>query len=308
MRRNFRQDHPRAFAVRAALCSTSSPRIMILALICAFMLVASLSLSACAPAQTTDEEQKRAYKTELMNEGTLKVLTTLDYPPFAAGSAEDAWGYDIAVAHELADRLGLSLELVPTTRETIIETLACELPSTASAIAGKEEETSEPQGDIAIAAIAITGERDEKVDFSDWYYVGNQAVVVRKGAYQSTAEFDPKKTRIAVVKGSTCLETAKALTDEDLVAEYSTAQRCLQALQAKEVQAVVLDLPVATYLIDNSFADLRIIERVMTGEAYGIAVPSQSPQLKDAINEALSEMEEDGTLARLQEEYIGSSY
>lgn len=306
MGRAIKQDHSQPSAARAA--RSRAPKATFVTLICVAALVLSLLLTACASPQTTDEEQNRAYKVELMDEGTLKVLTTLDYPPFAAGSAEDAWGYDIAVAHELADRLGLSLELVPTTRETIIETLACEPLSTASAPAGEEEEIPEPQGDIAIAAIAITGERDELVDFSDWYYVGNQAVVVREGAYQSTAEFDPKKTRIAVVKGSTCLETAKALTDEDLVAEYSTAQRCLQALQAKEVQAVVLDLPVATYLIDNSFADLRIIERVMTGEAYGIAVPSDSSQLKDAINAALDEMEEDGTLARLEEEYVKQSY
>ena len=298
MRHDFKQDHPQAPATRSVAF-----KIALFALVCACALIVSLSLGACTSAQPASEEQSKAYKTELMDEGMLKVLTTLDYPPFAAGSAEDAWGYDIAVAHELADRLGLSLELVPTTRETIIQTLACKPSPTAS-----EEETPEPQGDIAIAALAITGERDEKVDFSDWYYVGNQAVVVREGVYQSTAEFDPEKTRIAVVKGSTCLETAKTLTAESLIAEYSTAQRCLQALQAKEVQAVVLDLPVATYLIENNFAGLRIIERIMTGEAYGIAVPSQSPQLKDAINAVLEEMEDDGTLARLQEEYIGSSY
>lgn len=283
---------------------TPTAKIISLLVICVFAIVAILLLTACTANPPAEEEPNRAYKTELMDEGTLKVLTALDYPPFASGSVEDAWGYDIAVAQELANRLDLSLELVPATRETIIEMLACEPASTAS----EEEETPSPQADIALAAIAITAQRDDKVDFSDWYYVGNQAVVVREGAYQSTAEFDPKKTRIAVVKGSTCKATADTLTDESLVAEYSTAQRCLEALQAKEVQAVVLDLPVATYLIENGFADLRIIERVMTGEAYGIALPSTSPQLKDAINAALEEMEEDGTLARLEEEYVKQSY
>lgn len=258
--------------------------------------------TACAQ-DGSEEQPDREYLSELMDEDTLKVLTALDYPPFSTGEEQDAWGYDIAVAQEVANRLGLTLELVPTARETIIETLACEPVAKAS-----QEQQPEPEGDIALAAIAITGERDDKVDFSSWYYVGNQAVVTLKGAYDSTTEFDRKKTRIAVVKGSTCFETAKTLTDEKLVVEYSNARKCLQALQAKEVQAVVLDLPVATYLLDDEFAGMRILERIMTGEAYGIALPTQSAHLKDAVNAALADMEADGTLERLEREYLKRSH
>lgn len=271
---------------------------------CAVVCLLCLAVALCAC--SSDDQDARsvpAYEAELLDEGTLKVLTALDYPPFAAGSAEEPWGFDIAVAQEVANRLGLTLELVSAPRESIVSVLACEPTASAS-----EEEQPEPQGDIAIAALAITGERDDKVDFSSWYYVGNQAVVTLSGAYQSTTEFDREKTRIAVVKGSTCLETAKTLTDEKLIAEYSTAQRCLQALQAKEVQAAVLDLPVATYLLDNEFSGMRILERIMTGEAYAIALPTQSQNLKEAVNNTLEEMIEDGTLARLEEEYVKRSY
>ena len=107
-----------------------------------------------------------------------------------------------------------------------------------------------------------------------------------------------------MVKGSTCVDTAKTLTGEELVVEYSTARKCLQALKAKEVQAALLDLPVASYLLDHEFKGMRILEYLMTGEAYGIALPTQSAHLKDAINEALAEMDEDGTLERLEDEYL----
>lgn len=75
-----------------------------------------------------------------MDKGTLKVLVSSEYPPFSDGGAEAMWGYDIAVAEELANRLGLALELVPTSRDTIIETLACEPSATAS-----EEEKPTPK-------------------------------------------------------------------------------------------------------------------------------------------------------------------
>lgn len=260
-----------------------------------------LCLGGCAQEQQKTQPDLE-YKTELMDEGTLKVLTALDYPPFEAGSAEEPWGYDIAVAQEIANRLDLALEFVSVPRADIVSTLACEPSSTA-----EEGNQVAPQGDIALAALAITAQRDDKVDFSSWYYVGNQAVVTLDGAYQSTTELDRKKTRVAVVKDSTCLDTARSLTDDKLVVEYSSARKCLEALQAKEVQAVVLDLPVATYLLENEFTGVRIIERIMTGEAYGIAIPTQSSHLKDAINGALQEMEEDGTLERLEDEYVKST-
>lgn len=264
-------------------------------------LLVCFCLSGCAQEQQ-EERPDLEYKTELMDEGTLKVLTALDYPPFDAGSTEEPWGYDIAVAQEIANRLDLALEFVSVPRADIVSTLACEPSPTA-----EEGGQVAPQGDIALAALAITAQRDDKVDFSSWYYVGNQAVVTLDGAYQSTIELDHKKTRIAVVKGSTCLDTARSLTDDKLVVEYSSARKCLEALQAKEVQAVVLDLPVATYLLENEFTRMRIIERIMTGEAYGIAIPTQSSHLKDAINDALQEMEEDGTLERLEDEYVKST-
>ena len=313
-----------------------------LVLVCA--LLAACLFCGCTQQQSQTQKEPE-YKAELIQGDTLKVLIAPDYPPFAAGSGADVWGYDIAVAQEIANRLNLQLEFVETSRTKLLSVLTCEPESVAAATTAattaapaSEPEEPEPQADIAIGALAITPERDDKVDFSSWYCIGDQAVICRKPVgeqgtesskyptdarkqsskttakqpdskannvtYLSTADFDRETTRIAVVKGSTCLDTAKTLTNEKLIAEYSSAQKCLQALQAKEVQAVVLDLPVANYYLQQGFADLQIIEYIMTGEAYGIALPSDSSHLKDAINEIIAEMEEDGTLDRLASEYL----
>lgn len=275
----------------------TSIKALITLIIFGALMLTCTCLMGCAQKEAEDQLDLE-YRSELIDDGTLKVLTALDYPPFEAGTIDEPWGYDIAVAQEIANRLDLALEFVSVPRAEIVSTLACE-PSSAA----DEGQEVEPQGDIALAALAITAARDDKVDFSSWYYVGDQAVVAQEDAYQSTTEFDRAKTRIAVVKGSTCFDTACSLTDKNLVVEYSSARKCLDALQAKEVQAAVLDLPVATYLIDNDFSGMSIIERIMTGEAYGIALPTQSTHLKDAINDALQEMEKDGTLERLEKEY-----
>lgn len=270
-------------------------------------------LCACSQQPSEQVQAEPEYKNELIQKDTLKVLIAPDYPPFASGSGPEVWGYDIAVAQEIANRMSLQVEFVEAPREKLLSVLTCEpepISSTSSASTLEPAESAEdpsepePQADIAIGALAITPERDDKVDFSSWYCVGDQAVVALKGAYDSTTDIDREKSRIAVVKGSTCFDTAKSLTNEKLVVEYSTAQKCLEALQAKEVQAVVLDLPVANFLIKNFFSDMRILEYVMTGEEYGIAVPSEAQHLKDAINEVIEEMDADGTLDRFASEYL----
>jgi ABC-type amino acid transport substrate-binding protein len=327
-----------------------------LALVCLLCLFVFL-LTGCAAEQTQQvEEQKNTeYKEELLQKNTLTVLTSLDYAPFEAGNAECPWGFDIAVAQELANRLDLQLAIVTHERATLLSALTSQSDAsqeggfassstqqneaTGAQQGSSSDQSSKPEGakaessevssgkaanstpssssetiskspvaDIAIAALAITQDRSSQVDFSSWYYAGNQAVVTLKGAYQATSEFNSEKTRIAVVKGSTCATTAQSFTNEKLVAEYSTAEKCMEALQAKEVQAVVLDLPVASYLLDNGFSNAEILERVMTGEPYGIAIPQESSKLKDAINEALEEMEEDGTLDKLEKEYLRNYY
>lgn len=78
------------------------------------------------------------------------------------------------------------------------------------------------------------------------------------------------------------MQTARELTNEKLIIEYSTARKCLQALKAKEVQAVVLDLPVADYLIDHEFSDMAHHRTHHDGRCLRLALPTESINLKDA--------------------------
>ena len=69
---------------------------------------------------------------------------------------------------------------------------------------------------------------------------------------------------------------------------------------------MVVDLPVAKYMLANSFSDLDIIEENATGEQYGIVVSKDNPALTSAINDALAQLDEDGTLKGLKTKWFGS--
>ena len=60
----------------------------------------------------------------------------------------------------------------------------------------------------------------------------------------------------------------------------------------------------AQYFIENGYSDCEILETVATCEEYGIAVSKDNRALTDAINEVLSDMEEDGTLEALRKQYF----
>ena len=54
----------------------------------------------------------------------------------------------------------------------------------------------------------------------------------------------------------------------------------LTGVQTGLYQAMVVDLPVASYMLAQSFSDLEIVKEIPTGEQYGIAVSKDNPELQ----------------------------
>jgi polar amino acid transport system substrate-binding protein len=86
----------------------------------------------------------------------------------------------------------------------------------------------------------------------------------------------------------------------------STIIDAMSGVQSGLYDAVVCDLPVSRYQIKMSYSDLEIIEEIPTGEQYGIAISKDNPGLTAAINAALAEMQEDGSMAAIEAEWFGS--
>ena len=84
---------------------------------------------------------------------------------------------------------------------------------------------------------------------------------------------------------------------------YSVNDWCFLSLYS----ACVSDLPVVSNLCNESYTDLTVALQIPTGEEYGIVVSKDNPQLTAAINEALKELEEDGTMDELQTKWFGQT-
>ena len=210
---------------------------------------------------------------------TLLVGDNLAFPPFESiDDNGDPIGFDIDIADEIAKDLG---------KELFVEDMAFD--SLLVALDAKAV-------DMVIAAMTITAERQEQVDFSEPYFEAQQQVIMLKGATPITAVADLVNLKVAVQEGTTghimCEELG--LPAENIGA-FKTGADAILELKSGRVDAVVIDTaPAKVFCAQND--DIAIVEGLdIEPEYYGIAVKKGNQELLDAINATLKRIKEDGT-------------
>ncbi len=220
---------------------------------------------------------------------TYTVGTSADFPPFEYIENGQFVGFDMDLIREIAKIAGFEVKFVDMSFDSLIPALR----------AG--------QIDIAIAGMTITDERKQVVDFSIPYWTADQSIVVRADSDLSiTVLFG--KYKIGVQTGTTgdlwCSDelVAKNILPEKNLKRYDTFILALSDLLNKNIDAIVLDSPVA-----NRFAatkPVKVIGVIVTGEQYGIAVKKGNSELLKAINNALKVLQETGKIAELIDKYF----
>ncbi|MGN6254420.1 MAG: transporter substrate-binding domain-containing protein, partial [Solirubrobacterales bacterium] len=94
----------------------------------------------------------------------LVVGSDIPYPPFEQGKPGNYTGFDIELMEAIGERIGREVEFQDTSFETIFRDVA------------------QGKFDAVISAATITEEREKVVDFSNPYYLSEQAVLVKEGS------------------------------------------------------------------------------------------------------------------------------
>lgn len=228
----------------------------------------------------------------LVKDGKLTCISETGFAPFeyidVTSDSTAPIGFDIDVANEVANRLGLTCEFLPSQDfDTLLPTIAQ---------GGK--------ADVAIAGITIQPDRAKTVDFTDPYYSSNLAVIVKKGSSETLETLNAAGKKIACQTGTTGNDWIKeSLPNVAEPVALSEVSAGLNGVVSGMYDAYVIDLPVAEKNL-SSYADLAILEKIATGEEYGIAVSKDSPALTKAINDVLAQMKSDGTLAKFEAKWL----
>lgn len=248
--------------------------------IAAVILTLCMAVLACTClAGCSKDSSKPAY--QLVEEGTLTVALSPDFPPFDTKEGDACSGIDVDVVREIATRLGLGLKVVAVPFDEVVQGVG------------------DGAYDVAVSGLSINPSRSEIVDFSSPYYLVDQAIVAKKGSYEKVSELKGK--RVAAQAGTTGYDYAKANVSDSVVG-YDSVSECFDALEAGEVAGVVADEPSCAYFMRNGCSNCSTLETAATCEKYAVAVNKNNRGLTDAINEVLDQMDKDGTLAAIQKQ------
>ncbi|HET7327321.1 MAG TPA: ABC transporter substrate-binding protein [Nocardioidaceae bacterium] len=246
---------------------------------------ALVTLSACGSEDSGGGSAEEGLS--LVSEGTLTVCSDIPYPPFEMQQGGDYTGFDIDLMREIAQGMGLELEVQDVGFEG--------LQSGASLAAG--------QCDIGASAMTITEEREENLDFSESYYDSQQSLLVPSGSDITSIE-DLAGKQVGVQQGTTGQKFAEENVPEGtkLIAYPSDAE-LYAAIRAGNIDAILQDLPVN--LNHTRDGDFEIVDTFKTDEAYGFAVAEEgSEALLEEVNAQLQKLKDNGTYQEIFDEYF----
>lgn len=220
-----------------------------------------------------------------VNEGALFIGIDTPYPPFDEGQPPNATGYDVEVLDAIAENIDLTTEYQDTGFPTIFRDVA----------AG--------QFDTAAAASSIKPGREKVVDFTDPYYLSATALVVPEGSDIATT--DDLRGVIVGVQDATVQEEIANGTDAGEVRAFPEGTTALTALLTGQVEAVLVDEAVgADFLEKQGGIKVIVVQSIPGDDLFGFAVARDNDALREAMNEALATIKEDGTMAELYQKYF----
>jgi ABC-type amino acid transport substrate-binding protein len=224
----------------------------------------------------------------IKQKGELKFALTGKYPPFSFIDMDGKLqGFDVDIGDNLAQRLGVQPKPITTAWDGIIGGL----------LAGKY--------DAIIGSMAITDERLKAVDFSEPYYKSGAQLFVRQdSSLQSIDEMNGKV--IGVTLGETYEAWLREHKPNVVLKTYKGLPDILLDLQNKRLDGFVTDKIAGLLTIREKHLDAKPAGELLYPEKIGIAVRKDSPELKAAINAALTEIGKDDTYKGISEKWLGS--
>ncbi len=216
--------------------------------------------------------------------GKLTMSTNAAFPPYEmTDDSGNIVGIDAEIAAAIAEKLGLELQID-------------DMDFDAAQLAAQNGKS-----DIVMAGLTVNEERKLVMDFSDTYATGVQVIIVKEG---SEVTLD--------TLGDYMIGTQRATTGniyctddygEDHVVAYDDGITAVQALVNGQVDCVVIDNAPAKSFVEAN-PGLVILDTEYVTEDYAIGFGKNNTALVEAVNAALKELIEDGTVQSILDKYI----
>lgn len=254
--------------------------------------------AAATVAATDAATTEAAGDTAAAAEGTVKTPSgkftvgfDQEFPPMGfVGDDGEFTGFDLDLAKEVASRLGLEFVPQPINWDA------------------KDMELDSGNIDCIWNGFTMQG-REDAYTWVGPYMANNQVFVVNADS-DIASKADLAGKAVEVQKDSSGLaalqddaELSASFGSMTEVADYNTA---LMDLESGACDAVCMDSIVAGYQIKSSGKDMKILDDTLSAEEYGIGFKKGEDELAKAVYDILMEMKDDGTVAKISNDWFGS--
>ena len=227
------------------------------------------------------------------NENVLVLGMDDSFPPMGfRNENNELVGFDIDLAREVCNKLGMKLE---------VQTISW---------AAKEQELDSGNIDCIWNGFGYTEERNEAMTLSD-VYVKDKSIFFVKNDSEYSSQEDLKGKKIGVQSGS--VQERRLSEDEfgneigEMVA-YTDYLTALMDLETGNIDAVYMSKITGTYIMKSQNKNFKTFEStgISTGETgMVIAFKKGNTELKDKIENAIAELKEEGKVKEISEKWFG---
>jgi polar amino acid transport system substrate-binding protein len=251
-------------------------------------MMAGVVLSACSGGKQTSKDTSLD---DVKKAGKFIVGLDDSFPPMGfRDEAGNIVGFDIDLAKEVAKRLDVEVEFKPIDWNS------------------KELELKNKKIDMIWNGLTITEERKENMAFTKPYLANKQIIVVLEGSdVKGKADLAGKKVGAQLdSSGAEAVQNDEDVYNslEELVL-YPDYLEAFLDLENGRISAIVVDEILGKYYIAKRDGGYEVLDENFGDEEYGVGLRLEDKQLLDALNKALDEMKNDGTMAEISKEWFG---
>lgn len=247
--------------------------------------MALASLTGCGSQESAEGD----HLARIQSKGSITIAMEGTWAPWTYHDENDQLvGYDVEVSQKIAEKLGVTVNFVEGEWDGLLAGL------------------DDGRYDLMVNGVGITPDRQEKYDFSTPYAYNRTAIIVRGDYDEIHAPEDLKGKQTANTISSTYAAQAEAYGAA--VTGVDDLNQTIELLLAGRIDATLNAEGVFDdYMKVHPDANIKIA--AYTAEVEQVAIPvrkgEDSASLLAAVNDALAQMDADGTLAELSEKYFG---
>jgi cyclohexadienyl dehydratase len=249
-------------------------------------------LTSCGSAEPPTTMQQAGGLPGIAQRGAVRVCSTGDYRPFTYRDPQGNWsGLDIEMAHDMASRLGVRLDVVPTTWANLITDL-------------------DAKCDVAMGGISITLNRAKQAIYGAPYLRDGKAAIVRcadASKFQTLEDIDRPGVRVVVNPGGTNAEFDKDHLHNAQIITYPDNNTIFDQLVSNAADVMITDASEIRWQTNQNPQLCGIsLEHPFTFEQKAYLVPRTGTDVQQWIDQWLNITQNDGTYAALSQKYLGA--